>query len=172
VALNENLDVDRIDVTVRRAFLRRPEKLLLKPPIRLYRWANGPLPRPDGNRPLPGRLGISPWWSFVESTRLPGGALADGFRVSEERARRIGRTHREFARARAAISGQFDNTMTDLIVVQLVREAWGLGGQASGQPEFAKERADLQHVFLIGGAYQLWIPNLTTTDVQAITVMA
>jgi hypothetical protein len=163
VILNENLDADRVPDTVRRAFLRRPEKVLLKPPARLYRWTS---------RPLVGGQGISPWWSFVESRRLPTGAVAEGFRVAEERARRLGKTHREFARSRAAISDQFGNTMTHLIVVQLTTEAWALAGQASGQPEFANERADLQHVFLIGGAHQVWLPNLTPRDVQEIPTHA
>jgi len=163
VALNDNLDPDRIDATVRRAFLRRPEKLLLRSSKRLYRWSN---------RPLLGANGIAPWWSFVDSMRLPSGMIVDGFRVSEERAQRIGRTHRDFARARAAISGEFGNTMTNLFVVQLTKDVWGLAGQASGQPEFAKERTDLQNVFLIGGAHQVWVPNLTATDVQVLPAIA
>lgn len=157
--LNDNLDANRIDHTIRRAFLRQPEKILLAPPLRLYRWSN---------RPLLGPHGISPWWSFVEPIRLPSGAFAEGFRVAEERARRLGKTHREFARARAAISDEFRNTMTNLIVVQLATQAWGLAGQASGQPEFAKDRADLQNVFLIGGAWQVWIPNLTARDITEV----
>jgi hypothetical protein len=160
VALNETIDPDRIDAVVRRAFLRQPEKVLLKAFTRLYRWSS---------RPLVGANGISSWWSFFDSRRLPSGMLVDGFRVSEERAQRIGKTHRDFARARVAISGQFGNTMTNLIVVQLTRDVWGLAGQAAGQPEFAKERVDLQHVFLIGGAHQVWIPNLTAPgDVRAV----
>jgi hypothetical protein len=162
VALNESLDPDRIDAMVRRAFLRRPEKVLLKSSRRLYRWSN---------RPLLGANGIAPWWSFVDSMRLPSGMVVDGFRVSEERAQRIGRTHREFARARVAISGEFRNTMTNLIVVQLTKDVWALAGQASGQPEFAKERVDLQHVFLIGGAHQVWVPNLTRAEVHALPVL-
>ena len=163
MALNESLDPDRIDGTVRRAFLRRPEKVLLKSPKRLYRWSNRPLFEEDR---------ISPWWSFVDSMTLPSGMVVDGFRVSEERAQRINRTHREFARTRAAISGEFRNTMTNLIVVQLTKDVWGLAGQASGQPEFAKEQVDLQHVFLIGGAYQVWIPNLTRADMHALPAIA
>jgi hypothetical protein len=163
VVLNENLDVNRLDETVRRAFLRPPERVLLKTATRLYKWSN---------RPLVGEHGISPWWSFVESIRLPGGAITEGFRVSEERARRIGRTHREFARSRAAISEQFGNTMARLIVVTLTGEAWALAGQASGQPEFAKARADLRNVCLIGGAYQVWIPNLTPRHVQELPALA
>jgi hypothetical protein len=58
--------------------------------------------------------------------------------------------------------------MTHLLVVQLTTEAWAFAGHVSGQPEFAKERADLQNVFLIGGAAQVWIPNLTARDVQEL----
>ena len=163
MTLNENLDFDSVDPTVRRAFVRRPEKVLLKPPLRLYKWTD---------RPLIGPYGVSPWWSFVESTRLPGGTVIEGFRVAEERARRLGNTHRQFARSRAAISDQFGNTMTRLLVMQLASEAWGFVGQASGQPEFAKEHADLQNVVLIGGAQQVWIPNLTGRDVREIPTVA
>jgi hypothetical protein len=163
VILNEGMDFDGADHEVRRAFLRQPEKVLLTPPARLYRWTN---------RPLVGPQGISPWWSFVESRMLPSGAVVEGFRISEDRARRLGRTHREFARSRAAISDDFRNTMTELLLVQLTTDVWGFAGQASGQPEFARERTDLQNVFLIGGAQQLWIPNLTALNVQVIPALA
>jgi len=163
VILNEGLDFDRADHEVRRAFLRQPEKMLIAPPARLYRWTN---------RPLVGPKGISPWWSFVESRMLPSGAVVDGFRISEERARRLGRTHREFARSRAAISDEFRNTMAELLLVQLTTEVWGFAGQASGQPEFARERTDRQNVFLIGGAHQLWIPNLTPIHIKVVPVLA
>jgi hypothetical protein len=138
VALNENLDTETIDPTVRRAFLYRPEKLLLKPPIRIYRWSS---------RRLSAAQGISPWWSFFESIRLPSGALVDGFRVSEERARRVGRTHREFARARAAISAGFGNTMTELIVVQLLKEVWGLAARLAANRNSPKSRLNCNTCF-------------------------
>jgi hypothetical protein len=151
MALNHDLEVDRVEPATRRAFLGRPEKMLLKPGVGLYRWSR---------RPITNAGPVSPWWSFVESTRLPSGALAEGFRVSHERAQRIGSTHRDFAQRRAAISQEFGNTMTNLLFRRLITDAWCLAGQASGQPEFARDRRDLQNVFLIGGAWQVWIPNL------------
>jgi hypothetical protein len=163
MALNDTLDPDRLDATVRRAFLGRPEKILVTKGKRLYKWTN---------RPLAGVHGLSPWWSFVDSTRLPSGTLAEGFRVAEERAIRLGRSHREFSRTRAAISEQFDNAMTTLLMIRINTDAWGLAGQASGQPQFAQKRTDLQHLFLIGGAHQIWIPNLTARDVQEIPALA
>ena len=62
--------------------------------------------------------------------------------------------------------------MTDLLVVSLVEDVWGFAGQASGQPEFKEELADLRNVLLIGGAWQIWIPNLTPRHVSALPVRA
>jgi hypothetical protein len=117
--LNEDLRFDAVDASVKRAFLRPPEKLLLSARTHLYKWTDGPLDQ--GGR-------VSPWWSFVETTQLPSGVVADGFRVSEERARRIGRTHRELARARAAISGEFKNRLSNLLVIELAVPVWGFAG--------------------------------------------
>ena len=157
--LNEGLRFESVDAIVKRAFLRPPEKLLLAARTQLYKWTDSPLNQ--GGR-------ISPWWSFVETTRLPSGVATDGFRVSEERAGRIGRTHREFARSRAAISGQFNNRLSKLLVIELSVPVWGFAGQASGQPEFARNQPELGNVFLIGGAYQAWVPGLTPTHVKSI----
>src|SRR5215467_13996714 len=158
--LNEGLRFDTVDVSVKRAFLRPPEKLTLKARTHLYRWTDNPLEDRDGR--------ISPWWSFIETTQLPSGAMADGFRVSEERAKRIGRTHRELARARAAISGEFKNRLSNLLVIELAVQVCGFAGQASGQPEFGRNQPELANVFLIGGAYQVWIPGLTPLHVKSI----
>lgn len=161
--INENLNFNDAPETVKRAFLGQPEKFQLSVQTRLYKWTN---------RPLETGSGISPWWFFVENTRLPSGAIADGFRVTEERARRLGRTHRELARARGAISDEFRNTMSELLVIQTAVPAWAFVGRTSGQPEFAKEWAEAQHVILIGGAMQLWIPNLTRQHVIVAPTMA
>ena len=105
MTLNESLRFADVDSTVKRAFLRAPEKVLLGAQVRLHKWTN---------RPLLGGVGITPSWSFVESARLPSGAIAEGFSVAEERSARLGRTHRDYAKVRAAVSGQFRNSMTDL----------------------------------------------------------
>ena len=120
--LNEELHVADLDPTVKRAFLRVPDKILLAPSVQLYKWTS---------RPLFGGSGITPWWSFVQTTRLPSGMVADGFRVSEERAARLGKSHREFARARAAVSEQFGNTMKNLLVIQINVQVWAFAGQAA-----------------------------------------
>lgn len=161
--LNDAFRFDDAAPAVKRAFVRAPEKVRVAARRQLYKWTN---------RPLVGPWGISPWWSFVEATRLPSGTTADGFRTSEERARRLGKTHRDYARVRSAISDRFENSMTDLLVVSLVEDVWGFAGQASGQPEFKEELADLQNVLLIGGAWQIWIPHLTPRHVSALPVRA
>ena len=159
--LNEDLRFDALDEGARKAFLRVPDRMLLRPGSKLYKWTNRTLGGPH----------ITPWWSFVESTRLPSGIVADGFRVSEERAARLGRTHREFARSRAAISGQFKNNLSNLLVIQLKVPVWGFAGRCSGQPEFDDEQKDLSHVFLIGGAFQVLIPNVALDHVTQLAAI-
>jgi hypothetical protein len=162
MVLNDSLNFENVDPTVRKAFLRAPDKLLIRPGVRLYKWTDRSLI--DGPR-------ITPWWSFVESTRLPSGLMADGFRVTEERAARLGKSRRDFARKRSAISAQFGNSMTRLLIIQINQPVWGFAGQASGQPEFAADRPEFRHVFPIGGACQVWVPNLTPIHVTAVPVV-
>lgn len=167
MAYNEGIDFDTAPQSVREAFLRRAEKVLLKHRTKIYRWANH-APNPGASPHV-----LPAWWAFVESTRLPSGFHAEGFAVTEERARRLGRTHRDLARARLAISGGFSNAMKALIVGELLIDTWALAGQASGQPEFEKALDDLQNVYFIGGAVQLWIPGLTMhKDLQLVPTMA
>jgi len=149
--LNSDIDLTAIPVDVRRAFLWTPEKISLPKHTRLYRWAGHPLQI--------GRL-VSPWWCLVHSMRLPSGELFEGFWVSARRAKRLNRPLRDYARVRTAISHDFKNPMTHLVVVKLNVPVIGLAGKASGQPEFEKELVDLQHVYQIGGGHQLWIPSL------------
>jgi hypothetical protein len=162
MTLNQDVRFQDSEPDVKRAFLHAPEKIHLRQGHQLYKWTERPLIGRDGR--------ITAWWSFVESTRLPSGMTAEGFRVSEERAARLGRSHRDYAKVRAAISGEFRNSMTDLLVVRLNEPVWGFADQASGQPEFAKKHVDLQHVFLIGGAWQVWIPNLEAGHLSALPV--
>jgi hypothetical protein len=163
MTLNETLRFEDADETVKRAFRGVPAKMLLEPRVRLYKWTN--ITRIDGSR-------ITPWWSLVDTTRLPDGTTAEGFRTAEERAARLRKSHREFARARVAVSNQFRNTMTDLVMIMLLLPAWGFAGRASGQPEFARDQLekqpDLRHVYLIGGAPQVWLPNLTPSHFTTI----
>lgn len=160
--LNEELRFADVESSVTRAFLRAHDKILLLPAVELYKWTSHPLL--NGSR-------ITPWWSFVQTTRLPSGMVAEGCRASEERAARLGKSHREFSRARAAVSDQFRNSMKNLLVININVQIWGFAGLASGQREFADDQPDLKHVYLIGGAHQVWVPNLTPRHVTALPVL-
>jgi hypothetical protein len=162
MVLNEELRFVDLDPTVKRAFRGVPDKIALAPTVQLHKWSSHPLF--NGSR-------ITPWWSFVQTTRLPSGMVAEGFRASEKRAARLGKSHRDLARARVAVSGQFRNTMSNPLTIQLNQQVWGFAGQASGQREFADDEKDFKDVYLIGGAHQVWVPNLTPRHVTAIPVL-
>jgi hypothetical protein len=50
--LNESLRFADVDPTVKRAFQRAPDKMLIAPRVRLYKWTSRPLT--DGSRITPG----------------------------------------------------------------------------------------------------------------------
>lgn len=147
--LNANVDfVKEASDQDQKAFLRPPKRVLIADGTQIYRWTD--------HRLEPGP--VRPWWSFLESRRLADNEIFDGFRLREERARRIGKTHREYARARLALSERFNNDMTLVVIATLKVMVWGFCGKVAAQPEFADKGAE--HILFIGGSYQLWIPRL------------
>ena len=156
MALNEDLVFSSAPADVRSAFVGTPDKVSLKFRTKLYKWTDYDLVGPRGS--------ITPWWSYVEQTRLPSGLVAEGFRASETMAQRLGVTHRQYQKARSAVSEKFNNNLQNLLMIELLADVWGFAGRTNGQPEF-KDPA-LANVFLIGGKGQLWIPNLTVPHVR------
>jgi hypothetical protein len=163
--LNEGLQFADLSQKDKRAFLRNPEKRLFDSRTRFYKLTGFP---------LLGHNGITPWWSFFERTRLSDGTIADGFQDSEEYARRLGKSHRDYQRVRSAVSHQFKNAMRDLLIIQLDTQAWGFAGVASGQREFADSEIakdpSLANIYFIGGRVQAYIPNLTLTHAHKVTI--
>jgi hypothetical protein len=155
--LNENVEFVLADGGVKGAFNGTPEKVLLQRGVKLYRRTE---------RPLNGKDGISSWWCFVDDTRLPGGAMANGLNTTRMFAKRLGTSHREYLTVRAAVGEGFKNSMMHLLVIELRTPVWGFAGVAMGQREF--ERKELDHIFLIGGEHQLWLPGLTNVHVFEI----
>lgn len=151
MVLNENVSFLSARSDDRRAFLGEPEKMLFRAGTRLYKWTSYPLVGEEGR--------ITPWWSFVIRTHLPSGMVAEGFRDSESRARRLGVSHAEYQRVRGAVSEKFNNAMSKLLLVQLAKSVWGYAGTTSGQQEF--KDPSLDHVYFIGGKCQVYVPNLT-----------
>jgi|SRR5580698_1845689 hypothetical protein len=158
--LNEDLALSSMPGSARSAFIGTPDKVLLKRGTKLYKWTD---------HDLLGPWGVTPWWSYVEQTRLPSGIVAEGFRTSETRASRLGVTHRQYQKVRSAVSENFNNHLANLLLIDLQEDVWGFAGRTSGQPEF-KDPA-LANVFLIGGKGQLWVPNLTDRHIRQIPAL-
>ena len=162
MTLNESLDFSKAPAKVKKAFLGVPDKILLRSGTKLYKFTDYPLVNPSG--------GISEWWSFVVKTKLPSGLIAEGFRGSETAANRLGISHREYQKVRSAVSEQFNNNLHNSLLIVLMQDVWGFAGITAGQPEF--KNPAYANVYLIGGKGQLWIPGLTSSQVQELPSMA
>lgn len=148
--LNQHLDFASVGADVRRAFLHgQATKRLLTPGTQLYKYTQHGLYRPDG--------GVTPWWSSVK----PLEAGDPGLAVSNQRAAALGATPGDFARARAAVTYEWNPTMDDCLMARLVQPVYGFSGRCAHQ----RVREGDAKVFFIGGAYQLWIPGLTRAHV-------
>jgi len=146
------------DADTKRAFVGgRPEAVEWLPPAtKLFKWTQS----------ITGPRGISPWWQLLESRRLANGSECPGIRELQFYAGRVQVNDRDYARARLAVSEQW-NRMTNAVAIELVNGAWGYIGKAAGQ----LENRDISNVFLIGGAYQVWIPGLVATDIRRISIL-
>jgi hypothetical protein len=64
---------------------------------------------------------------------------------------------------------------TELVLIMLLLSVWGFAGQANRQPEFARvqieKQPDLRHVYLIGSAPRVRVPNLTPAHFTTIPVV-
>ena len=146
------------DADARFAFLNgHPEVVLwLEPGTRLFKWT----------RSITTSRGVSPWWMFLEARRLATGALCPGIQEMQEYAARLGAQDRDFARARLAVTEQW-NKMTNAVAIQLTKGAWGYVGKAAGQLSNQNDPG----VFFIGGEYQVWVPGLVATDISQISLL-
>ena len=145
--LNSELDFVTAPNDVRRAFLgQRAERRLIPMGHELYKFTQHQLFKTDGT--------VTPWWSSV----LPLDANDPGLAGTLERAANLGAAASEFARTRTAVTRQW-NRMTDLQRARLLVSVYGFVGRCSGQK--MDDDPQLQNVIYIGGAYQIWIPNLT-----------
>jgi len=153
---NEDLRFDEAPSAVRQAFRGRVEKRLLLPGQQLYKFTQAT---------ISGRLGtVTPWWSSVE----PMSADDPGLQGVLERAERLGVLPEEFVRARAAVTRQW-NTLKNLVRVELQGAIYGFFGQCSAQHADDGSDPDWDNVVFIGGAWQLWIPNLSCSAIEVLT---
>lgn len=147
--LNEEIDFQKVAPAVQGAFIgRMAEKRLLAAGTKLYKHTSYSLFGNGGQ--------ISPWWSSV----VPLSPADPGLAGSRTRAGNLGVTDVDFARARTAVTRQW-NEMGRILQVRLTQPVYGFIGRCSGQ----RLDENISNVVLIGGAHQLWIPNLTLADV-------
>jgi hypothetical protein len=161
MSLNEKLEFASAPQDVKKAFLGVPDKIYVRPGTKLYKFTDYPLVAENGQ--------VTPWWSFVLGRKLPSGGTMEGLRRSEEHAARLGVSHRRYQQVRSAVSEQFNNNLTHLLLIFLKQEVWGFAGRTSGQPEF--KNPAMNNVYLIGGKGQLWIPGLTSAHVEQINAV-
>lgn len=104
---------------------------------------------------------ITPFWSWATPTN----AEDPGLEKLIERAGNLGVPAADFARARSAVVQQW-NEMSGLLRVRLLVPVCGLYGRCGTQR--VDQRSEFDKVVFIGGAWQLWIPNLTRREVVEV----
>ena len=145
--LNESLSIESLPPNVRATFIGgRVSKLLLHSGAKLYKFTDRALIQETGH--------ISPCWSAVEPI-APGDTGLSGLM---ERAGNLNVLPAEFARARSAITKQW-NSMSGLMVVGLQVPAYVFFGRCSAQQIDHSSKA-FSNVVYIGGAWQVYVPNL------------
>jgi hypothetical protein len=130
--------------------------------FRLYKWTEFGLVNPKTGK-------ITQYWMPWTGFKI-GDRSVPGFKELRIRYRNVdgsvGRPQ-EFARARNAVTEQW-NAMSSILHAELKQPAWGFVGMTGGQRAYSdpKNLTVRDNVFLIGGDYQLCIPNLTPEHIQ------
>jgi hypothetical protein len=116
----------------------------------------------------------SPWWNLrnAQNILLNNGRLhlCSGLGEHLSRADFPGGNPVRLARVRSAVKYEWNDLQT-LFLVQLTVNAWGMFGQNAGlsvstsDPKFA-------NVFFIGGAYQVFVPQLLETDLSCFAALS
>ncbi|MFK7767233.1 MAG: hypothetical protein AB8B55_08420 [Mariniblastus sp.] len=144
MTLNQELDFKDAADDIKAAFTGRvAKKVMLNSGHQLYKFTQYSLSH-HGK--------VTPWWSSVK----PVSANDTGLELLLQRSSNLGVSPAEFARARNAVTNQW-NSMTGLLIAQLKVPVYGFVGGVAHQ---RLDEGDSKVVF-IGGAVQLWIPNLT-----------
>jgi len=157
--LNNSLSFHDLSDGERGAFIGVAEKRMLPVGFSLYKFT--------GNSPFRTSYqgAVTPWWSSVE----PLDPSDPGLVGTLARAQRLNCTPADLARARAAVTLEW-NTMTGLERVRLLIPVFAFVGRCRHQLR-SNERDPEQgapihpNVVFIGGAWQVFIPNLSWTDI-------
>ena len=151
--LNQNLNFSDAPTEVKAGFSGGPpRKILLATGDELYKFTQYDLIH-NGK--------VTPWWSSVK----PIDSNDTGLEGLLERSGRLGTTSADFARARNAVTKQW-NSMNGLLLAALTSPAYAFVGRVAHQR--FDDRPEYHNVVFIGGAIQLWIPNLTAAHIRRI----
>jgi hypothetical protein len=151
--LNQDLNFSDAPAEVKSGFSGRPpRKILLAAGHELYKFTQYDLIH-NGK--------VTPWWSSVK----PIDSNDTGLEGLLERSGRLGTTAADFARARNAVTKQW-NSMSGLLLATLTSPVYAFVGRVAHQR--FDDHPEYHNVVFIGGAIQLWIPNLTGTHVRRI----
>jgi hypothetical protein len=153
--LNESISIADIDTGIKNAFVcGRMTRRLLPAGTELYKFTDRTISLSSER--------ISPWWSAVEP-------IAPGDTGLEElciRSQRLNVLPKDFARARSAVTKQW-NSLSQLVLIHLSIPVFCFVGRCSAQ-KIDNEAAHLRNVVYIGGAWQIYLPNLNRNHLQVL----
>jgi hypothetical protein len=154
--LNEGFVWESAPESDRKAFLGgRAEKRLLPSGTRLYKYTQYAMVHPT-------RGTVTPWWSSIK----PLHPSDPGYEKNEQYAQNLNVSGKDYTRARWAVTKQW-NSLEKVLHAELLLPVYGFAGRVSAQPLDQDDKA--RKVLLIGGAWQLWIPNLTAAHIHQIS---
>ena len=138
--LNASFDFTRAHPDHVAAFRGTPQRVLFRPGDKLYRFTSLPAAGFPGNE-----LFNSPWW-------LP----RETFEALTRMAYRSGAPLVDTARARLAVTRQWNPTLEWLAIIELTQSVYGWVGLTRQQPETHGHRS----VLLMGNLEQAYVPGL------------
>lgn len=162
--LNETMTWADVPIADQQSFTRSPAPKLqrLTAGTELYKLTEFPLLGAPNSR-------ITAYWSGVKPLHPNDPGLAGTLmRVSRTVGGGTPKSHlQDFSRARAAVSRHW-NAMDKVLRVRLTQSAWGWIGRVGAQ------RIDDQpanpNVVFIGGAWQVFLPNLTPAHLVQVSL--
>ena len=132
-------------------------KELLRAGTKLFKWTQYPLVGPRG---------ITPWWSLLNDTTLRNGVTVPGFATLQKRMGGGFDKARDYARARNAVTMQW-NHLSKPLVIELLQDVFAFIGITAHQ---RRDQNDPK-IFFIGGDYQVWLPGLTIHYVRQVSAL-
>ncbi len=130
----------------------RARKVVLAGDRELYKFSSFPMQSAKGV--------ITPWWASVEPLDVGDPGLSGLL----ERSGRASVDPKDFARARSAVSNDW-NDLENLIRAVLTQSVWCWIGECAHQ-RMDNTRPDMGNVVYIGGAWQIYLPNLTVNHIR------